>query len=118
MIDSISSLELTEGHGNAILAVEGDEARVKLWREVVDKKLNVRQTERRAAAIAKAPKGSIPRGMEGAQSYLHIEALEEDLSLALGARTRIRFTGRRGAVEIIFYDRDELDAIVDRLLRR
>jgi len=119
VIDSISALEITEGHGKAILAVDGDEDRISLWHEVVEKKLNVRETERRAAAIGKAPKNPIPRGIEPAQSSLHIEALEEDLSLALGARVHIRLkAGEQGVLEIGFYDQDELDAIVERVLRR
>ncbi|HEY3333333.1 MAG TPA: ParB/RepB/Spo0J family partition protein [Capsulimonadaceae bacterium] len=120
VVDSIARTEITEGHGKAILAVDGEAERVRLWREVVDKKLNVRETERRATAIRNAPKDFIPRGIEKDDTTLiHQKALEEDLSLALGAKTRIRFDkGERGSIEISFYDKDELDAIVDRLLRR
>lgn len=119
VVASIAAQEITEGHGKAILAVEGDDERVKLWREVVDKRLNVRETERKASALKRAPRNPIPRGIEPPDPSLHLEALEEDLSLALGAKTRIRFSAnQRGAVEISFYEREELDAIVDRLLRR
>lgn len=120
VIDSIAKSEITEGHGKAILAVEGENERVRLWREVVDKKLNVRETERRASAMRNAPKDGIPRGIEKADPILvHQQALEEDLTLALGAKTRIRFDkGERGAIEIGFYDKDELDGIIERLLGR
>jgi ParB family chromosome partitioning protein len=120
VIDSLARAEISEGHGKAILAIEGETDRVRLWREVVDKKLNVRETERRASAMKSAPKEVIPRGIEKADpTLLHQEALETDLSLALGAKTRIRFDkGERGAIEISFYDKDELEAIIDRLLGR
>ncbi len=120
VIDSISRSEITEGHGKAILALETEPDRIRLWREVVDKKLNVRETERRATAIKAAPQDTIPRGIEKPDStMIHQEALEADLSLALGAKTRIRFDkGERGSIEVSFFDKDELDAIIDRLLRR
>ncbi|MDR3711142.1 MAG: ParB/RepB/Spo0J family partition protein [Capsulimonadaceae bacterium] len=119
VVASVASGEITEGHGKAILAIDDDESRVRLWREVVDKKLNVRETERRASAIRNAPREIIPRGITNNEETLHIEALEEDLSLVLGAKTRIRMTKpNRGVVEVAFYEREELDAIIDRLLRR
>lgn len=119
VVASIATREITEGHGKAILGVEDDDGRIRLWREVVDKKLNVRETERRAGVMKQAPEQVIPRGMPSPDEALHIDALEEDLSLVLGARTRVRMTKpSRGVIEISFYEREELDAIVDRLLRR
>jgi ParB family chromosome partitioning protein len=121
--DSIASRQISEGHGKAILAVDGDENRVALWKEAVDKKLNVRDTERRASAIkasASHPsKPDIPRGIDDPQFFDHRRALEDDLSMVLGAKTRIKIDkSLRGAIEISFFDQQELDAIIDRLLRR
>ena len=60
--NSLASGQITEGHGKAILALDTEEDQIALWNEVVAKKLSVRETERRAAAIKATPK-VIPRGI-------------------------------------------------------
>jgi ParB family chromosome partitioning protein len=123
IIESIASKQISEGHGKAILSIESDDDRISLWKEALEKKLNVRETERKASAIkskaAHPTSASIPRGIPAKPQIEHQQALEDDLSMALGARTRIRFDRDcRGTIEVSFYDQLELDAVIDRLLRR
>jgi len=118
ILDSLSSGEITEGHAKAILSLEPDTDKITLWQAVLKNSLNVRETERRASAM----KSSIPRGIPAKSIAKHTvddyetERLEEDLSLALGTRVRIKFSSRdKGQIEIQFYALDQLDGILQKI---
>jgi ParB family chromosome partitioning protein len=95
---------LSAGHARALVSVASDAAKVDLAREVVSRRLTVRQTER----LAK--RGSRPPG------DTEIQAAEERLSAALG--TRVRLVSRRdgaGKIEIEYYSLAELNGLIGRL---
>jgi ParB family chromosome partitioning protein len=95
---------LSAGHARALVSVASDTAKVDLAREVVARRLTVRQTER----LAK--RGSRPLG------DTEIQAAEERLSAALG--TRVRLVSRRngaGKIEIEYYSLAELNGLIGRL---
>jgi ParB family chromosome partitioning protein len=95
---------LSAGHARALVSVASDTAKVDLAREVVTRRLTVRQTER----LAK--RGSRP--LEDTE----VQAAEERLSAALG--TRVRLISRRngaGKIEIEYYSLAELNGLVGRL---
>ena len=121
ILDSLSRSEITEGHAKAILAADGEGARVALWREVVEKSLTVRETEQRAASRRSDP---IPRGIKSPKSSassapdLETSRMENQLSQVLGAPAKIRYSGKeRGQIEIGFFGLEELDGIIERLVR-
>jgi ParB family chromosome partitioning protein len=98
---------LTAGHARALLTAPNPEA---MALQVVDRGLNVRQTEALAAAKPRdPPAASAPRAPETV-------ALERELSERLGLRVSIRHAGRGGQVVIQYQDLDQLDGII-RLLQ-
>jgi len=96
---------LTAGHARALLTAPDAEA---LALQVVDRGLNVRQTEALAAAKPREP------GEKPAQAPETL-ALERDLSNRLGLKVSIRHGGRGGQVTIQYRDLDQLDGLVQRL---
>ena len=99
---------LTAGHARALLNTPNPEV---LALQVVDRGLNVRQTEALAAAKPRDPatRSSQPPSPETA-------ALERELSERLGLRISIRHAGRGGQVVIQYRDLDQLDGVI-RLLQ-
>lgn len=100
---------LTAGHARALLTAPDP---LGLALQVVDRGLNVRQTEALAAAKPRtaAPERSTrPLDPETA-------ALERELSAQLGLRIAIRHEGSGGRVTIHYRDLDQLDGLI-RLLR-
>ncbi|MBX9698708.1 MAG: ParB/RepB/Spo0J family partition protein [Acetobacteraceae bacterium] len=100
---------LTAGHARALLTAPDP---VGLAMQVVDRGLNVRQTEAMAAAKprpAAAERTPAPRDRETV-------ALERELSAHLGLRVTIRDEGGAGQVTIRYRDLDQLDGLI-RLLR-
>lgn len=108
---------LTAGHARTLLAANDP---VALAREAAEKSLSVRDLERRVAREADQPEKSPSRaqkrvGHDPAGSA-DLEALEADLSAALGQAVRIRTRGETaGQLEITFETLEQLDHLCRRL---
>jgi ParB family transcriptional regulator, chromosome partitioning protein len=105
----IAAGRLTAGHARALLAVEGDQARNALAKEIVHRSLNVREAER-AASRSRSPSAPARRDPDVAR-------IEADLSRALGTKVRI-VPGRAGAgsIEIDYYSDEDLGRVAERLI--
>ena len=98
---------LTAGHARALLTSPDAET---LALQVVDRGLNVRQTEALAAQKPRDPAAKPATAPETA-------ALERDLSSRLGLKVSIRHAGKGGQVSINYRDLDQLDGLI-RLLQQ
>ncbi|OEU62285.1 MAG: chromosome partitioning protein ParB [Desulfobacterales bacterium S5133MH16] len=104
---------LSMGHARALLGASNSAQQNAAWRAVVSKGLSVRETERlinRLKAEKKKPKKS-STGSE--QRYLL--SLAEDLSRRFGTKVQIKRHGKKGRVEITFYNNDDLDRVLSLL---
>ncbi len=105
--------QLTAGHARALLGIEGASA---LAREVVTRKLNVRETER---LVQRAKAGGPVEGESAGPTKKDADTriLEEDLSERTGLRVSVSHNPRTGAGSVVlrYRDLDQLDLIVDRL---
>ena len=108
--ESITDSRVSMGHARALLGIETRAGQIAAWREVVSKRLSVRQTENlirrlKARADMPAPAPSDPE-------KFYFTGLEEDLSRHFGTRVRIKRKNRKGSVEIEFYSDDDLDRLL------
>jgi ParB family chromosome partitioning protein len=106
----IAAGRLSAGHARALLALEGDEARRALSREIVVRKLSVRDAESMAArAKDKPPPNGPPADPD-------VRRLADDLGRALGTKVTIHpARGGAGRIEIAFYSDDDLARVADLL---
>ena len=104
--DDIRSGRLSAGHARALLTHPDPE---RAARTVIDRGLNVRQTEALAQRGTEAP---APRPRDPAT-----EALARELTERLGLKVEISFDGARGSVRLHYRDLDQLDGIL-RLLNQ
>ncbi len=117
-LDLLESGELSEGHGKALLAAEGNDVRRKLARDAARGGWSVRETENRAK-LAGQPK----RGKSGSAVALSVEEAAairdaaDELESAFGHEVRVRPKGGGVAVEIRFGDLDEALALARALAR-
>jgi ParB family chromosome partitioning protein len=121
ILESLSKGAITEGHAKVILSLEEESQKLTLWQVIVKDSLSVRETERRAASL----KGIIPRGItEKPKSVPPLDEIErarlqQELSLALGAKVNLRYTGpQSGQIELQFYSLDQFDGLYRRLARK
>jgi ParB family chromosome partitioning protein len=107
---------LSMGHARALLNAPDAEI---IAREVVDRGLSVRETEKLAASAKPRPprasksKSKIPAAPKDADTL----ALERDLSMLLGLKVAISLKGEKGEVAIQFETLEQLDDVLYRLKR-
>jgi len=108
--------ELQMGHARALLGLEGDAAIERAAARVVQKQLSVRQTEelvRRERGEIKAKKPS-----EAPVSTASTRDLEQQLERHFGTKVRlVQKTTQAGKLELDYHSLDQLDSILDKLLR-
>lgn len=99
---------ITAGHARAILSVETVQQQTAVFETIVNKDLNVRETEKLIQALKapKAEKKALKR-----ESYL--DDLEKKLSRLLMTRVQIKKKSKKGLIEIQFSSTEELGRLVD-----
>jgi ParB family transcriptional regulator, chromosome partitioning protein len=109
--------ELQMGHARALLGLEQEAAIERAAARVVQKQLSVRQTEelvRRERGDVKAKKPTVVP-----PSTASTRDLEQKLERAFGTKVRLaQKTAQAGRIEIDYHSLDQLDTILDKLLRQ
>lgn len=107
--DYLSKGEISSGHGKAILAIDDKKKQKKVARDIIDKKLNVRDAE----SLVKDIKKNTPSKVEKDPYILDIE---EDLISKFGTKVKITQGNNKGKVEIEYYSDDDLNRILEILM--
>ena len=102
-------------HARALLGIESRAGQIAAWREVVSKKLSVRQTESLIKRLKARVKETAPTPSTSEDSYFI--GLEEDLARHFGTKVLIKRKDEKGRVEIEFYSNDDLDRLLGLLKR-
>jgi ParB family chromosome partitioning protein len=112
---------LSRGHAKALLAIEDVSARETLAKEVLEKSLSVRQTEKVAqdkkqeqsanSSIKKNAKGSTASGLDPA-----LMKLTQDLTRRYMSKVEIKGTQKSGTIQLHFSSAEELNRIFERLM--
>jgi len=109
---------LSESHARLLLSVDDDAVRDQVFQDILRENLNVRETDER---IKRIRLGAI-RG-EGRRDYKEfvnpeIASLKDKLEEFLGTKVNLQTRGKSGKITINFYSPEELEAIVDKFMRR
>ena len=106
--DQIASGTLSAGHARALINVGSATDQVSIAHEVVNRRLNVRDTEHLVRARKKKSGGGTIDP--------DLRAAEEQLGRTLGTKVKLHLRrGGRGKLEIQFFSLAELNGLVDRL---
>lgn len=105
---------LSVGHAKAILGLPTADEQKLAAEKVLKVSLNVRQTEELVSQLLgqKAPGTGRRRGAALAVRDVHVTALESRLQERLGTRVQLRYREGKGAVEIKFFNDDDLNRIL------
>jgi ParB family transcriptional regulator, chromosome partitioning protein len=109
IMDGIISM----GHARAILGAENTAQQRAVWRIVTSKNLSVRQTEDLVKAFKEKKQNPDPN--EPTSEEIYFSGLSEDLSRHFGARVKIKRQGKKGKVEIEFYNNEDLNRLIELL---
>jgi ParB family chromosome partitioning protein len=111
----LESGELSEGHGRALLAADGNDVRRRLARDAARGGWSVRETENRIKLASRPKKGSGSRSQLSPEEADAIRAATDQLESAFGHEVKVRPKGGEIAVEIRFEDLDQALALARKL---
>ena len=106
----VRDLALSTGHAKVLVAVKPAEIQIALAREVVEKKLSVRELEERIADLQREKK--VPAERVRTLS-LEFKAFLADLQRVFGTKVRATGTEKKGKIVIDYYSPDDLRRIYD-----
>lgn len=108
--DHVNNGVISMGHARALLALEDASAQLFACRQVVDKALSVRNTEKLVTKMKERP----PR----TQRHLEdpdLKALQEEMLKVLGTKVLISGSRTKGVLKIFYFSLDDLNRIYDRV---
>jgi ParB family chromosome partitioning protein len=117
-LELLESGELSEGHGKALLAIDGNDVRRRLAREAARSGWSVRETENRVKLAGQPKQGRGTRRAVGAEETTALQEAADRLETALGHEVKVRPKGQGIAAEIRFDDLDQVLALARGLARR
>lgn len=108
VLDGLRDHRITEGHARALLGIGSQAQQLAAFDLVLAKSLSVRETEALAGRCAK-------RKPDSGALDPSVQALEEALSIRLGAPVELAKSGKGGRLEISYFDDEDLGRIVEAL---
>lgn len=116
---AVSANLIQMGHAKAIAGLASSKDMLDLLEESVRKGLSVRELEDRVRRQQPEPKSELQPRASAPKREAWIADLERRLSDRLGAKVSIQnASGYRGRIAIEYFDRAELDGLVERLAPR
>lgn len=99
---AIQENRITEGHGRALLAIDDEEKREKLFQKMLTEKVTVREAEKKV----KVKK----------EKDVTIQDLENRLSSIFQTKVTIKGKRKKGSIIIDYYSKEQLDGLINLLM--
>ncbi|NRA39359.1 MAG: ParB/RepB/Spo0J family partition protein [Planctomycetes bacterium] len=123
LLDALADGSLTTGHAKAILGLDDDDARLSLGRQVIIKKLSVRETEElakegdRKSFTTTIQKGSAPTSEAKNSKAPELKELEGDMTRLFGRKIKIKFNEKtnKGSVTLNFASKSDFNDLYKQL---
>lgn len=106
---------ITSGHARALLSLEDIQMQLKAAKEILDKKLSVRETERLVKRLQKETSGEKKEEKKKDETLALIyQDLEDRMKSVMGTKVSIHNKDKnKGRIEIEYYSEAELERIVE-----
>ena len=106
--------KISEGHARALLALNSTQIQIAVLENIIDKDLNVRQTEILIQSINhKKPAQNQPKEIYSSPEVI---SLEERLRTFFGTKVDLQQGKKGGKLVIHYYSDEELNSIMDQIL--
>jgi len=110
VLEALREAKISEGHARALLALPTAQAQAAALQTVLEKSLNVRQTEELVRKLS----GEKPAQKPKAEPIPEVKALEERLRAGLGTKVSLKHGRKGGTITIHYYSEEELEALIQR----
>jgi ParB family chromosome partitioning protein len=108
---------ITSGHARALLSLENKEKQRELCALIIKKGLSVREAERLAKQWAEKSQKTPPSVKRPGELESQLHSLQDSLRKCLGTKVHITQKGKRGKIEIEYFSHEELERIVEAILK-
>lgn len=106
---------ITTGHARALLSIEDPEEQYMIAQKVFDEKMSVREVEKLVKNLHKPKK---PKKAENKSLEVIYQNIEEKLKESLGTKVSISSKENgAGKIQIEFYDHDDLDRLMEYIIK-
>jgi ParB family transcriptional regulator, chromosome partitioning protein len=110
--DSIRNREISSGHARALVNLPGEQQQLKVWKQVINHQLSVRQTEALVNRMFKDQ--SKPLQPASSERSSHLLELESCLRNNLATKVRIvEKKGGKGEIHIQYFSNDDLERLLE-----
>ena len=116
MQKSLEEGKVSSGHARALLSVTNTRAREKLYREILDKEVSVREAEKRATALNAEDgdkKEKTSAGKPGKKRPPEVDAMAEKFITRLGTKVIIEGDLNKGRIHIDYYSMEDLERLYE-----
>jgi ParB family chromosome partitioning protein len=108
----INNDSISIGHAKALLALESRQKQLEAARDIIKKGMSVRETE---ALCKRLSMPAMPKKKK--EKLPEVADLENRLTQSLGTKVKINHKEKRGKIEIEYYSLDELDRLLEILMK-
>ena len=109
----IENGEITPGHGKALLRIEDTDKQLEIANRIVKEELSVREVEEIAKKVLLDK--DIKKGKKN-QKDIYILDAEEKLSNIFGTKVSISSGKKKGKIEIVYNNEEELNDILSMMM--
>lgn len=110
----VRDLSLSTGHAKVLVAIKPAEMQINLAKEVVEKKLSVRELENRIAELQREKKVPAQRVRTISPEF---KAFIDDMQRVFGTRVRANGNDKKGKIVIDYYTPEDLSRIYELIER-
>lgn len=108
---------ITSGHARAILSLESKEKQKELCALIIKKGLSVREAEALVKRWSERPKKTTILAKRKGDLESQLISLQDSLRRHLGTKVQITPKGKKGKIEIEYYSNEDLERIVEAILK-
>ncbi|HEX4104547.1 MAG TPA: ParB/RepB/Spo0J family partition protein [Candidatus Paceibacterota bacterium] len=105
--------EMSESHARFLIAIEDPAAQKRLFDDILANKLTTRDVRERVGEMTGRRRGRPPKSEQHLPAELR--AMQDSLSMDLGAPVEIQKGAAKGSITITFYSEEELRNIIQKL---
>lgn len=118
VLDLLSEGKLTAGHARCLLSISDPAVQEEIAKEIVNKKISVRETEKLVKQLSSPKKKKKPEEEEEQELDMYLVDLARKMTARLNTKVLIKQGSKgRGKILIDYYSNDDLEKIMDKLRR-
>jgi ParB family chromosome partitioning protein len=110
--DALSRKTISTGHGRSLLSLDSKDQQIATLKEILKKKLNVRETERLVKRLS-SPEGKKKKPQKSG----NLLEIEGRLARKFMTKVKIRQSKRGGTIEIRFLSNEDLDRLLNIIIK-